>query len=391
MEKYYEIMSYDDLDYYYIFADARTYEILFVNQAFCNFLRLKHNSCIGKKCYEVLYNRDDKCPTCVNEELITSNFKCMESVISLNKIDINCNITLQEIDNKLVRVTKMPIHSNKLNLVNNLTVNDILADLLRNIKNNNFQIHIQPKFEITKDNNSYSSKVIGAEALVRRYDPNLHEIILPDEFISLYKNMSIIRHIDYFVLERTCQVLASIINNDKFTKPSFIISVNFSGATLLEFSGVGNIQSICDNYNIPYGCIMIEIEKDNFTEKHKNFIAMTLNKLSKLGFLIALSDINISNPKIFTIEGVEFDEIKISRHLTLDKKTIYNEDTKNIFKSVLQSYHTELDEHVVVVGIENKTIMEFFYGINCKSQQGFLHSNALTVDDFLSKYILELN
>lgn len=389
MDKYYELMSYDEFDFYYIFADAKTYEVLFLNQPLCNFLRVKFNNCIGKKCYEMLYNRNDICPTCVNEELITSDFKCMESVINLNKIDINCNITIMEIDGKLVRVTKMPIHSNKLDTVNNISVNDILADLIRNIKNDNFEIHLQPKFEIIKGFDSYSTKLIGAEALVRRYDPNLNEIILPDEFIPLYENMSIVRHIDLFVLEQTCKFLSLILQKE----PSFYIghiSVNFNGATLLEFSCINTIKSICDKYNVPYHYIMIEISKDKFTEVYKNFIAMSLNNLSKLGFLIALSNINLSNLSIFAIDDVQFDEIKISRNLVLDNNISLNDDATNIFEGVLQSYSSfsnKNNQQIVAVGVQNDSQRDFFYNINCKFQQGFLHCEPLSLENFTLQFI----
>lgn len=374
MEKYYKLMSYDDLDYYYVFSDAQTYELLFLNSAFCNYLNIKLDSSIGKKCYEVIYNRSDVCPNCVNEELINSNFNSMEIVKDLNKKEINCNITIIKEDNKYIRMSRFPINTNKYERVDTLNVNDILADLNKNIKKNNFHVYLQPKFEILKNNNALEPKLVGAEALVRRYDENLNDVILPDEFISLYEHMSIIRHLDLHVLEKACQIA------DKVT-----ISVNFSCATLLEFDCVSNIKSICDKYNVEYKNIMIEISKDKFLESHKNFIKITLNKLSNLGFLLSLSNIDISFPNLYSVPGVQFDEIKINKNIILDGNINYNSITKDMFKNNVETYRDTCD--VVAVGVENNLHMDFFYDVDCNYQQGFLYSKPLPITDFFDKYI----
>lgn len=388
MDKYYELMSYDDLDYYYVFSDAKTNELLFLNQAICNFLHLKLDNCIGKKCHKILYDRDDICPNCVNEELINSKFTSMESVIPLKNLNINCNISLVNINDKLIRITKLPINPKNINQVSSVNDNDILNDLTKNLKNGNFKIHLQPKFKIIEKNNHFTTELVGAEALVRRYDPNLNEIISPNEFISLYENMSVIRHIDLYVLENVCNVLSKINETPKFANNSFIISVNFSCATLLEFDCVNNIRSICDKFNVPYNCIMIEIAKDIFIENHFNFIKRTLKNLSKLGFSLALSNVNILNPNFF-VNGDDaiflFKEIKISKNLIIDNHTLFNEYSKNLFESVIQTHSKNSD--FVSVGIETKEQMNFFHSINCTLQQGYIHCMPLTIDNFMQQFI----
>lgn len=110
MDKYYNLMSYDDLDYYYVFSNAETYELLFLNNQICNFLDIKLEECIGKKCYEVIYNKNEVCPFCVNNELLNSNFSSIEIVKPLKNLDFNCNISMVNMDNKPVRVSKLDIN-----------------------------------------------------------------------------------------------------------------------------------------------------------------------------------------------------------------------------------------------------------------------------------------
>lgn len=387
MDKYYEIMSYDDFDYYYVFSDAKTNELLFLNKAICNFLDLKLDNCIGQKCHKVLYNRDDICPNCVNEELINSKFTSMESVTPLNNLNINCNISIVTIENRLVRVTKLPINSNNLNPVNSINDNDILSDLNKNLKSGNFKLHLQPKFKVKENkNHNFTCDLVGAEAFVRRYDTNLNEIISPNEFIPLYENMSIVRHIDLYVLENVCNILSIINATDKFINNPLTISVNFSCATLLEFDCVSNIKSICDKFSVPYNCIMIEISKDKFMENHFNFIKRSLKSLLKFGFLLALSNANILNPNFCVDDAIDFfDEIKISKNLISDTHINYNDYTKNLFEKAIQSHNAT--SSFVAVGIETQEQMVFFNSINCSLQQGYIHCMPLTSDIFLQQFV----
>lgn len=377
-------MSYDDLDFYYVFADAKTFDILFLNNAVCSFLNLKLEDCIGRKCHEIIYNRNEVCPFCVNEELISSKFNSMEIVQPLNKIDINCHITLVPMDGRLVRVSKMPITADTTENVVGLTDNDILRDLIANIKKDNFQIHLQPKFEVTKVDNKFQTKLVGAEALVRRYDSNLNEVIFPDDFISFYENMSIIRHLDLYVLEKVCHLTSIIMKKDKFANSNFVTSVNFSCATLLEFDCINNIKAICDKFNVPYSNIMIEISKDNFLESHKSFIKMILSNLSKLGFRLSISNIDISNPTTYSLQVLNFDEIKICKDLLARSDIHFDEYTISSFSEVVSNYRK--NSNIVAVGVETDLQMQFFNDINCNLQQGFLHSTPLTVHDFFNKY-----
>lgn len=384
MDKYYELMSYDDLDYYYVFADARTYELLFLNNAICSFLNVKLQDCIGRKCYEIIYNRDDICPYCVNEELITSKFNSMEIIQPLKNIQLNCNISMISIDNRLVRVSKLPINSRKTNQIPNISGNDILKDLLQNIRNENFGIQLQPKFEIIKKAdsiNDFEKKLVGAEVLVRRLDPNLKETILPTEFIDFYENMSIIRHLDLYVFEKACQISSKISS----MQSSLLLSVNFSCATLLEFDFISNIQSMCDNYNVEYNNMMIEISRDKFLENHKNFIKIALKKLASLGFKLSLANIDVTNPDLNNISIADFNEIKINRDFVIDYDTSNNQYHKNIIDGITQSY--KMDCNVFAVGIESKEKMKLFYELNCNYQQGFYHEVPLDIDEFFNKYI----
>ncbi|MFI3250239.1 MAG: EAL domain-containing protein, partial [Eubacteriales bacterium] len=130
------------------------------------------------------------------------------------------------------------------------TVRDnILSELLSYIANDEFLIYLQPQVRL-EDGSLY-----GAEALIRRFDKTNQKMVFPDQFIPLYEQKSIIRHVDIFVVETVCQLLQKWSKGQK----GLPISVNLSRVTLQENGIVDAIVKICDKYDVPHELLVIEV------------------------------------------------------------------------------------------------------------------------------------
>ncbi len=270
-------------------------------------------------------------------------------------------------------------------MAHNLTENDILNDLIKNIKNDNFILHFQPKFKIVKNGENTTKKLIGAEVLVRRFDVNLNEIIYPNNFIAFYEQAAIIRHLDLHVFEKACKTFDQI-NSKRITSTPFYLNVNFSCATLLEFDFISNIKSICDKYSVEYNNIMIEIAKDEYLSNHANFIRKNLIELSKLGFLLSLSHYSSNFKEFYKIPNVNFHEIKINtKHFFKDRINFRDFKKYDIPNAVAKVYD---DCDVLIIGVENDVQADFFYDKYCQFQQGFYYSKPLPIEEFLEKFVI---
>lgn len=126
-----------------------------------------------------------------------------------------------------------------------------LKELLTHIDNQDFEVYLQPQVYL-KDNSLH-----GAESLIRLYDKEKGRMIPPDQFISRYEKNLIIRHIDIYVIEQVCQILACWIRDGK----EIPISVNISRITLLEHGIIDQIVNICEKYNIPHHLLGIETQE----------------------------------------------------------------------------------------------------------------------------------
>ena len=90
------------------------------------------------------------------------------------------------------------------------------------LKGNEFILYLQPKYELQ------SNTLAGAEVLVRWIDPE-RGMISPGDFIPVFEQNGFIMKLDYYVWEKTCQLLRRWLDEGRNPYP---ISVNVSRVSL---------------------------------------------------------------------------------------------------------------------------------------------------------------
>ncbi|MFI3254634.1 MAG: bifunctional diguanylate cyclase/phosphodiesterase [Eubacteriales bacterium] len=250
--------------------------------------------------------------------------------------------------------------------------NTMLKDLLRGIENEEFLVYLQAQVDLKTE------KVVSAEALIRRQRPD--KMIYPDQFIGLYEENNLIRHVDLYVVRKVCLLLKSWMEKGK----EMPISVNLSRVTLLEYDIVNVITAILDEYEIPHHLIIIEItERIGVTE---NDVASTLvENFKSQGYQISLDDFGCAYSNIVTLAKISFNEVKIDKSLVDD--VLINENNKVIVESLLGMCHKLPNTHTLAEGIETKEQAEFLRLADCDLGQGYFYAKPMSQEDFTEKYI----
>lgn len=252
--------------------------------------------------------------------------------------------------------------------------NKILEELLKNLEKEEFVIYLQPQVRL-KDGSLH-----GAEALVRRIDTNSKKMIYPDQFITLYEQNSVIRHLDLFVVESVCEILSKWCKLGK----NIPISVNLSRVTLQEYGIVNTIVEICDRHNIPHVLLVIEVtERVGLIEN--NVASSLITDFKEQGFNISLDDFGCAYSNIVTLAQIEVDEVKIDKSLVDDVTT----SRKNhiLVKNVLSMCNELEGASTLVEGIENVEQADLLYELGCHLGQGYYYSRPISVEEFFEKYI----
>ncbi len=250
--------------------------------------------------------------------------------------------------------------------------NSILHDLFRGIEQEEFVVYLQPQFNLETET------MVGAEALIRRQKED--KMIYPDNFIPLYEENSIIRHVDLYVVRKVCQLLAEW----KKVNKEIPISVNLSRVTLMEHGIVQTISNILDEYHIDHHLIIIEVtERIGIVE---NEVASTLvDEFKAQGYLLSLDDFGCAYSNIVTLATISVDEVKIDKSLvdhvlTNPKNAII---VRNMLSMCLELEHT----HTLAEGIETQGQADFLRDAKCHLGQGYFYSRPIAQEEFFQKYI----
>lgn len=281
---------------------------------------------------------------------------------------------------ELVEESRIIMYINKqryYNFIRHLAIpssSKLLNDLLSYLNNDEFLVYLQPQVDLLSD------ELVGAEALIRRFDKINEKMVFPDEFIPLYEHESIIRHIDLFVVEKVCHLLSEW---EKTHKP-VPISVNLSRVTLLEYGIVDTIADICDKYKVDHSLVIIEvtervgmIENDVASSLIVDFMAQ--------GFKISLDDFGCAYSNIVTLSKIEVNEVKIDKSLVDDLLT--SEKNQIIVGNILNMCNSFDNTHTLAEGIEDKVQAEILREFGCSYGQGYFYSRPIPENEFFERYI----
>ncbi|MFI3249619.1 MAG: bifunctional diguanylate cyclase/phosphodiesterase [Eubacteriales bacterium] len=249
-----------------------------------------------------------------------------------------------------------------------------LSDLLSYLDDGEFMIYLQPQVRL-KDGSLY-----GAEALIRRFDKKNQKMVFPDQFISLYEQKSVIRHVDIFVVNEVCKLLAQWHNDGK----DIPVSVNLSRVTLQEYGIVDTIVKICDKYQVPHELLVIEVtERVGLIEN--NVASALIAAFKENGFNISLDDFGCAYSNIVTLAQIRVDEVKIDKSLVDNLTT--NSQNHILVKNVLTMCN-ELDgASTLAEGIEDEQQARLLHELGCHLGQGYFYSRPIPVEDFIQNYV----
>ncbi len=245
-------------------------------------------------------------------------------------------------------------------------------DFLRSVRQNEFVIYLQPKFD------TQTEKIVGAEALIRKQIQN--KLIMPDQFIPFYEKTGIITKLDMFVLEEICK-LQKKWKEEKL--PLLPISINESRHHLKNKNHIVELQEIVTKYEARTDLIELEMTENTVIED----ILVAKNaaeSVKKLGFIVSMDDFGTGYSSFNILKDIEIDILKMDK--TFFKDLEKNERARIIIETIVKMCK-RLQIKTVAEGIETKGQMDFLKQVECDVVQGFYFSKPLTIQEFEEKFL----
>ncbi|MEM7042121.1 MAG: EAL domain-containing protein [Pseudomonadota bacterium] len=229
-----------------------------------------------------------------------------------------------------------------------------------------FELFYQPQVDLR------SGHLLGFEALLRWHHPEFG-LIMPDEFIELAEESSMILQIGQWVLDTACAQLATWQGTGL---AGVHVAVNFSARQFQESGLVDFVADTLTRHDVLPQQLEIEITESDIlrepTEAHR-----LLNAFADIGIRVALDDFGTGYSSLNHLRAFPGAVIKIDRSFINDIET--NASNRAIVQSLISMAH-DLQLDVVAEGIENTAQLRCLRRLNCDVVQGFLLAKPMPAD-----------
>ena len=255
------------------------------------------------------------------------------------------------------------------------TEHDIENRMIDALKNEEFKAWYQAKYDIK------TRKIVGAEALVRWISP-VTGFMPPGKFIPLFEQNGFVIQVDYYILEKTCQLQRERLDAGKEVVP---ISVNQSRLHMTEDGYLEKMRAIVEKYKLPSNLIELEITETMFGDFDKKASRQNaekiINGLKEMGFRISVDDFGAGYSSFSLLSSLPMDIMKIDRSVLTGADT--SQKMKKILGKVIELGHS-LGMSVICEGIETVEEENLLLSLGCRYGQGFLNAKPMPVDDFIN-------
>ncbi|MED3798310.1 EAL domain-containing protein [Lysinibacillus capsici] len=236
------------------------------------------------------------------------------------------------------------------------------------LKQDRLELHYQPKIDLKTDS------VIGMEALLRWYDPELGHIP-PDRFIPFAEDCGLINDIGVWVLRKAC---AQARQWNESHDLSLRVAVNISPIHISTGGFVDMVRSVVAETGIDPNLLEIEITEMSMLDYTEDLID-TIKQLRELGITISLDDFGTGYSSLNYLKKFPVDVLKIDRAFVRD---IVPEKSGIAMISAMISLAHALNLQVVAEGVEEEAELNVLREHGCEYVQGYYFSKPLSVEDF---------
>ncbi len=237
------------------------------------------------------------------------------------------------------------------------------------LDNNEFELHFQPQVDLR------SSQITGAEALLRWEHP-AEGTVMPQRIIPVAERMGMMTPITDWVLVTALSQCRQWLCNGTCIP----VSVNVSARTFQNPRFPDRIRNALDEAGVDGDRLEIEITEatlmQDIDRATENF-----SRLNDLGVTIAIDDFGTGYSSLSYLKRLPLHTLKIDQSFVMD--VAFDHQDIAIVRSIIDLGHN-LGYKVVAEGVENRMARDLLASLGCDAAQGYLISQPLTEDQFLS-------
>lgn len=229
------------------------------------------------------------------------------------------------------------------------------------------QLYYQPQVDV-------EGKVIGAEALLRWFHPDLG-FIEPRHFVPVAEETGLIHAIGDYVLQSVCKQIRTW-DEDRMPAPQRL-SLNVSPWQLATRGFATKVQIAAQMAAIEPKRLTLEITEHALLQDMDE-VVRAIHELSALGVHFSIDDFGSGYSALASLKKLPLHELKIDR-LFISEMNVEQRD--NFIETIIaMARHMSL--LVIAEGVENEAQRTALVSMGCLGFQGYLISPPLSVREF---------
>ena len=246
----------------------------------------------------------------------------------------------------------------------------LLEDFQNALKEKQFQVYYQPKFDIRLD----TPVLASAEALIRWKHPKLG-MISPGVFIPLMEDNGLIQQLDYYVWQEAAVQVRRWKDAFGVTVP---VSVNVSRIDMHDPDLINIFKTIIEENGLSTTEYHLEITESAYTDDSVRIID-TVKQLRRLGFRIEMDDFGSGYSSLNMLSTLPIDALKLDMKFIRTAFT-GRKDTRMI--ELIIDIASYLKVPVIAEGVETEERMRTLKLLGCDYVQGYYFSRPVPPEEF---------
>jgi diguanylate cyclase (GGDEF)-like protein/PAS domain S-box-containing protein len=234
------------------------------------------------------------------------------------------------------------------------------------IANNTLTLHYQPQVDVN------SGAIVGAEALLRWFDPVLGQVS-PEKFIPLAEATGLILPISDWVLDTACAQIAAWT----LAGTPVRVAINVSAQQFSQTDLPQKVSSALARTGAHAQWLDIEVT-ETVAMKQPEQARAQLNALVALGCGVALDDFGTGYSSLAYLKALPVRKLKIDKSFM--DGVPHDANDVAISRAII-AMAKSMGMTLIAEGVETDAQLAFLRQHGCESYQGWLFSKAVKADD----------
>ena len=247
---------------------------------------------------------------------------------------------------------------------------ELLEDFAAAIREKQFLVYYQPKYDITRSEPVLSS----AEALVRWKHPK-RGMVSPGAFIPVFEKNGLIQELDNYVWN---EAAAQIRDWKERFGVSVPVSVNISRIDMYDPYFIEKLDDIVARNGLEHRELLLEITESAYTEDSAQIVS-TVKQLREKGFRIEMDDFGTGYSSLNMISDLPIDALKLDMQFI---RNAFRERKDTRLLEVIFHLAESLEVPTIAEGVETAEQMLTLKSMGCDIVQGYYFSRPLPADEF---------